>query len=367
MKAVYIHIPFCKTICTYCDFCKMFYFSDIVKKYLYQLEKEIHKYYQGETVKTLYIGGGTPSCLSVQELKKLFEILRIFKLASDAEFTIECNVETLTEEKIKLFCKNGVNRVSIGVQSMLNKNITFLGRHHVKENVEKAVKLLRKNGLNNINLDLIYALPNQILQDLQYDLTEYAKLNIPHISTYSLMIEPNTQLYLQKINPIYEELDRNMYDLIRDDLKNKGYQHYEISNFCLPGYESKHNITYWNNEEYYGFGAGASGYINDIRYDNTKSITSYIDGITKYEEVKIDRQMKIEYEFMLGLRKSKGISKSSFKKKYNLEICDIIIVKDLIEKGYLIDNGEYIFIPEEYLYTSNSILVNFLGGNYGEN
>ena len=342
----------------------MFYYPNMVDKYLCCLKKEVEEYYKGEVVKTLYIGGGTPSCLSVDELKKLFDIVGVFKLSPDVEFTIECNVETLTEEKIELFCKNGVNRISLGVQSMLPKNITFLGRHHVKENVEKTVKLLREYGLNNINLDLIYALPKQAIKDLQYDLDEYTKLNIPHISTYSLMIEPTTKLYLNNIQPIDENIDRNMYDYICNYLKDKGYKHYEISNFCLSDSESKHNLTYWNNEEYYGFGVGASGYIDGIRYDNTKSITSYIDGVTKYEEDNIDKEKQIEYEFILGLRKTAGISKIDFKKKYNLEICDIIIVKDLIEKGYLIDDGKYIYIKEEYLYTSNLILVNFLGGNY---
>ena len=364
VKAVYIHIPFCKTICTYCDFCKVFYNDKFVSKYLDKLEKEIKTKYQGEVISTLYIGGGTPSCLSLSELERLFSIISIFKKSKDIEFTIECNIESLDINKIKLFKKYGVNRVSIGVQSLNIKNIKFLGRHHTRNMVINKIFLLRENGISNINIDLIYALRNQSILDLKEDLDEYLKLGITHISTYSLMIEPNTKLYIDDIKPINEELDSDMYKLICSYLKEHNFKHYEISNFSLEGYESKHNLTYWNNEEYYGFGVGASGYINNVRYDNTRSITTYLKGIYLDNEVLLDKNATIENEFILGFRKIKGINKNEFKNKYNKEICDIIEIKNLLKLGRLEENAEYVFIPEKYLYISNAILVDLVGGSY---
>lgn len=363
-NAVYIHIPFCKTICSYCDFCKVFYNKKFVKEYLEKLKIEINKYYNGELIKTLYIGGGTPSCLELEELEELFNILSIIKKDNNIEFTIECNIETLTEEKVRLFIKNGVNRVSIGIQSLLNKNIAFLERHHDKEMVIEKINMLKKLGLNNINLDLMYALPEESIGNLKSDLEEYLKLGITHISTYSLMLEPNTKLYIKKVKNIDEDLDRRMYDYICSYLKEKGYTHYEISNFSLNGFESKHNLTYWNNEYYYGFGCGASGYIDNIRYDNTRSITSYLKGQIREFEDLLDYSRTIENEFILGFRKVQGISKKEFKNKYNREICDIIEIKNLLKLGLLEESIDRVYIPEKYLYTSNSILVHFLGGSY---
>ena len=366
MKSVYIHIPFCKTICSYCDFCKVFYNEKMVDNYLERLKEEIVNNYKGEVLRTIYIGGGTPSCLSIKELEKLFDIIKLFNIDNIYEFTIECNIETLDKEKIELFKGNGVNRVSIGVQSIIDKNIKFLDRHHTKEMVVERVKWLQEAGIDNINLDLIYALPEQSIEDLNIDLDFYLSLGIKHISTYSLMIEPNTKIGINNTAYIDEKLDREMYDDIDNKLVKNGFKHYEISNYCIPGYESKHNLTYWNNEEYYGFGVGASGYIDNIRYDNTRSLTSYLSGKTRYEENTIDYNTKVENEFILGLRKVEGISKKEFKNKYNKDICDIIVVKKLIENGKLIDSGEYICIPKDLLYVSNSILVEFLGVDYGE-
>lgn len=364
MKSVYIHIPFCKEICSYCDFCKMYYFPNMVDNYLSILEEEIKKNYQNDRINTIYIGGGTPSCLSLEQLEKLFTIIKIFETDNDIEYTIECNVETLTEEKIKLFVQNGINRVSIGVQSILEKNIKFLERNHTKEEVIKKVSLLKQYGINNINLDLIYAIPGQTLDDLKEDLDFYLSLDVNHISTYSLMIEKNTKLGIKNIEPIEEELDRNMYDYICKYLRQRGFKHYEISNFCKPDFESKHNLVYWNNLEYYGFGVGASGYINNIRYDNTRNISKYLKEENQKEKIILNKSMKIENEFILGFRKLDGISKNEFKKKYDINICDIIEIKNLLQSGMLEESIDRVWIPEKYLYVSNSILVNFVGGSY---
>ena len=226
----------------------------------------------------------------------------------------------------------------------------------------KKIELLKKIGFNNINVDLIYALPNQTLQELEDDLNNFLKLDINHISTYSLILEPNTVLSINGVKKISEELDYEMYKLICSKLKKNNFIHYEISNFSKKNYESKHNLTYWNNDNYYGFGLGASGYINDIRYTNTRSMRHYLEGKYIYEQSKLNKSEILEDEMILGFRKINGINKKIFFNKYKKNIEDIFNINELLQKGYLIDDGNNIFINKEYLYVSNSILVNFVGG-----
>ena len=361
MKSVYIHIPFCKTICSYCDFCKMFYNEDLVNKYLLELEKEINKNYKGETLKTLYIGGGTPSSLNIKQLNKLLNIIKIFNLEENYEFTVECNIENITKEKLELLYKNKVNRLSIGIQTFNEKYLKFLNRNHMKEEIIEKINLAKTIGFKNINIDLIYAFPDETLEELESDINEFLKLDIEHISTYSLIIEPHTKLYIDKIENIDEDLDRKMYDLICKKL-NK-YNHYEISNFGKEGYESIHNLTYWNNENYYGFGLGASGYINNIRYDNTKNINEYLKGnYIKNKEI-LSKNIEIENEFILGFRKIKGINIEKFNKKYD-NIFKYDVVNRLLKQNKLQKDEKNIFINTEYIYTSNNILIEFIGENY---
>lgn len=364
MKSCYIHIPFCKTICSYCDFCKFYYNKKWILKYLNNLEKEINLFYSNEELETLYIGGGTPTSLNYDELKYLFEILKKLKLKKEYEYTIEANIETLDLDKIKLLKEYGINRISIGVESIVPKNIKFLERHHTQIEVENIIKLLKQEGINNINVDLIYALPNQTLDDLKIDIDFFLSLNIPHISTYSLIIEPHTKLYLNNCHNIDEELDFKMYEYICTTLKEKGYKHYEVSNFALSGFESNHNLTYWNNDNYYGFGVGASGYIGNIRYDNTKSINKYLGGNYSFYEEEIDFNTQVENEFILGFRKIEGINKEKFKNKYSINIDDLLVIKKLKKEKKLLDDSKNIFINPDYIYTSNQILIEFLGGNY---
>ena len=275
MKSVYIHIPFCENICSYCDFCKLKYNSEWISLYLESLKQEIETYYKGEKIRTLYIGGGTPSVLSMIELTKLFEILKLFDLSELEEFTIECNIESITNEKLILFKKNNVNRLSIGVQTFNEKFIKLLNRNHTKEEVEEKINMAKLVGFDNINVDLMYALPGETMEDLECDVDEILRLNVPHISCYSLMIEPNTKLYIDNVKEIDEDLDYEMYKYIEKRLNNREHTHYEVSNYAKIGYESKHNLVYWNNEYYYGFGLGASGYLENYRYDNTKNLTKY--------------------------------------------------------------------------------------------
>ena len=357
VKSIYIHIPFCEQICSYCDFCKMFYSKDLVNKYLKELKNEINKTYKNELIETIYIGGGTPSCLNIEELKELFNIISTFKLSKNYEFTFECNLN-INEEKLKFLFDNKVNRLSFGVQSFNENNLKFLNRNHTKEDIFDVINIAKKIGFKNINIDLIYALPNQTLKDLENDLDLFLKLDVTHISTYSLIIEEHTVLYNKNIKNIDQDLDYKMYELINKNLSN--YNHYEISNFSKPGYESKHNLVYWNNLEYYGFGLSASSYINNTRYDNTRSINKYLEGNYILNKEELDLKQKLEYEFILGFRKIKGININDFYKKYNLNILDNEVIKKLINGNKLINDNENIYINPKYLYVENSILEEFI-------
>ena len=360
IKSVYIHIPFCESICSYCDFCKFLKNDEWINKYLIALEKEIKSKYKGEEIETLYIGGGTPSCLNIEQLSKLFKIIKIFNKSKNIEFTFECNIENITEEKLKLLYENGINRLSIGIQTFKEKYLSFLNRNHTKDNIVEKINLAKKIGFKNINIDLIYGLPNQTLEDLNSDIDEFLNLDITHISTYSLIIEPNTKIFIDNYKNIDEDLDYGMYKLICNKLKDNGYNHYEISNFSKEGYESRHNLTYWNNNEYYGFGLGASGYIDNIRYYNTRNFNKYLKGEYIKESYKLDLKETMENEFILGFRKINGIDKNTFYKKYNKDIKSIESVNKLLKENKLIEDEKNIYINPDYIYVSNDILLEFI-------
>ena len=361
MPSVYIHIPFCNNICTYCAFTKFYYDEKRVFKYLESLEKEIKLNYHGELIKTLYIGGGSPSSLNIQELEKLFSIIQIFNLSKELEFTIEVNPCDITEEKIKLLKKNKVNRISMGVQSTNSNFLKYLGRNHNFNLVKEKIKLIKSYGINNINLDLIYALPFETLKDLEIDLDNFLSLDVTHISTYSLMIEPHTMLYLKKEKTISDEIDYEMYNLIIKKLTRQGFKHYEVSNFAKQGYCSKHNLVYWNNEKYYGFGLAASGYINNIRYTNTTSLQEYNKLNFISEKEYLTQKEIISYELILGFRKIKGINIKEFYNKYKVNIKDLYNVPELLKKKELIERNGNIFVSYDKIYVENSILINFVG------
>ena len=355
MKSVYIHIPFCNNICSYCDFPKVYYNKLWINKYLDRLDKEIKNNYRGELIETIYIGGGTPSSLDLEELTKLFNIISKIK-TNYKEFTIECNLDSLSKEKIDLFKKNNINRISIGIESFDEDNLKYLNRKICNLDLINYIKSI---GIDNINVDLIYAIPGESKEVLINDINKLLDLDIPHISCYSLIIEPHTVLYNNKTKNIDEELDLEMYNIICSKLND--YNHYEVSNFSKKGYESKHNLTYWNNEQYYGFGMGASGYIDNIRYTNTKSINNYIDGNIILEKEELNERITMENEMILGLRKLDGVSISNFYKKYHKKIEDVFDIQKLIKERKLIIDNDYIKINKDYIYVSNEILINFIG------
>lgn len=356
--SIYIHIPFCNSICTYCDFCKIFYNKKYINDYLNNLEQEIKVRYKSEIVNTIFIGGGTPSSLDDEELIRLMNIIEIFKLNDNYEFTVECNIESITENKLKIMKKYGVNRISIGVESFDNSIIKLLGRNHTKKDVYNKMEIV-KRYFSNINIDLIYAAYDDI-NILKSDIDCFLKLDIPHISTYSLIIEDNTVLKINGMKNIDEDIDYEMYKYIEDTLEKNDYIHYEISNYAKNGYQSKHNLVYWNNEEYYGFGLSSTSYINNERITNTKNLRKYLNGEYLDTSVYEDKDIRMENEIMLGLRKLDGINLDRFKDKFNVSLEDIYNIDNLVRNGYLIRDNNCIKIDKKYMYISNEIIVRIL-------
>ncbi len=360
MESVYIHIPFCRNICTYCDFCKMYYNSTWISKYLKSLKNEIEDSYHNELIKTIYIGGGTPSCLATQDLLELFEIIKIFNLHENVEFTFECNLSDINENLLVLLKQNKVNRLSIGIQSFNNEKLEFMNRLANLEDAMHKISLCRRLGFNNINIDLIYGIPNENIKVLKQDLKSIIKLKPDHISTYSLIMEDNTLYGISKINGISDDLDLKMYKMIKKYLKKYKYIHYEISNFALKGKESLHNINYWKNNEYYGFGLGAHGFVLGFRYENTRSLTNYLKGEYRLKQNIISKKENMENELMLGLRLINGINIKEFYKKFNINIQEVFDFNEVIKNKEIIYKKGYIFIPDDKLYIMNEILIKLL-------
>lgn len=360
MEAVYIHIPFCKHICSYCDFPKVLHIDSFVDDFLESLQREIEDNYEGERIKTIYIGGGTPSCLTKRERIKLFRILEIFNRDPNCEYTFEVNPNDINDDLLDDIVAGGINRVSIGVESFDSANLKILEREIDYEDLEQKLELIRRRGITNINLDLMYAIPNEKLSTLKQDIKKLIKLNPTHISTYSLILEDHTKLKNNNIELVDEDLDRKMYDLICEKLKKEGYIHYEVSNFAKVGYESVHNLNYWNNGEYYGFGLGASGYKDAFRYTNTKNLHEYIEGKYKQESYLLTYKDQMDNELMLGFRKLKGINVDDFYNKYGQNIQDIYPVKELINSKELFYKNGYLFINPTKIYVMNEILIKLI-------
>ena len=362
VKSCYIHIPFCKKICSYCDFCKIFYNEQLVDKYLISLEKEIDSLYKNEILDTIYIGGGTPSSLNLNQLEKLFSIIDKLNKSKTIEYTIECNFETMSKEKLELFKKYGINRLSFGIESINEDNQKLLERENKEEEITNIIKTAKSLGFNNINVDLMYALPNETLEVLNKDIDFVLSLDIEHISTYSLIIEEHTKLYINNTQNINDELDEEMYKLICSRLKENNYLHYEISNFSKENKLSKHNTCYWNNDEYYGFGLGAASYLNNYRNTNTRSITEYLKGNYLKDKELVNIEDKEEYEILLNLRKSEGISLTDFKEKYQVDFLNKYKVDTLINNNFLKIENNHLYIPEDKWYISNEIIVKIIEG-----
>lgn len=359
MLGVYIHIPFCNKICNYCDFCKMLYNQEYVKKYLDKLKDEIKERYKGEIVKTIYIGGGTPSSLTACELDYLLSIVDIFRLDNDYEYTIECNIESIDIDKINLFKSYGINRISFGVESFDKEICQILGRSHDEDMVFDNIYLTKKY-FDNINIDLIYGV-NEDIDKVKNDIAKFLELDIPHVSCYSLILEEHTKLYIDKHKYINEDKDSEMYEYIKDMLRKNGYNHYEVSNYAKEGYESKHNKNYWLNGNYYGFGLSAVSYLDNYRISNTKNMNKYLDG--RYEDNRDyeDIQTRKENDLILGLRLTNGIDIVNYNNKYQDNLLDRDTIKRLVNEGYLEVVNDRLRCRDKYLYLENTFLEQIIG------
>ena len=354
----YIHIPFCKRKCRYCAFISGLNI-EYKEQYLQALEKEIKTEYQNEELKTLYIGGGTPSLLDTEDIQK---IISFFNFAPDVEITLEVNPETIELNKFKKIRDIGVNRISMGVQTFNNTILETIGRLHNEKTIYKAVKIIKNSGFKNINTDIIYGLPTQTMKNLEQDVKKLLELEIQHISAYGLKIEDGTYFALNlPENLPDDELQAEMYLYLCDILAKNGYNHYEISNFSKEGYESKHNTVYWLNKNYYGFGLNASGFIGNIRYKNSSLIDDYIENPLGYEEkVCLSEMENIENEIFLALRLKKGLNITEFNKKYNIDFESKY--KNVIKKyeKFINYNGENISLTKEGILISNEIMSEFI-------
>ena len=354
--SLYIHIPFCESLCPYCDFAKVYKRTGYESPYIQSLLSDIIPLQNGH-FKTIYIGGGTPSCLDFSLLKALLEALSP-KLSPDGEFTFEANPESLSEEKIALLSEAKVNRVSMGVQSSLPKYLSYLGRKHDMAMVEAKAKALRSAGIDNINLDLMYGFLGQTKEELSLDLEAIISLHPAHISTYALQIEPGTLFFNKKQSASSDETLAEFYEHIVKVLQEHGYGRYEVSNFALSGKASRHNLAYWHDERYIGLGAGASGFEGGIRYTNTASVPGYIAGERRAYEEKVDDKADRTYYLLTHLRLEEGFSLEEFESRFHENLLESkkTEIKRLLELGLLqIESGRMKVHPKSFFLMDEAV------------
>ena len=374
---IYIHVPFCLKKCNYCDFISYPYDAGLAASYVYALEREM-KLYAGKmpadqrVVRTVFLGGGTPSLLSGQHLALILENCRMyFQIRDDAEITVECNPGTVTREKFALMRRAGVNRISLGVQAFQAKLLSFLGRTHSFAEVNEAVKACRCEGIDNISCDLIYGIPGQTGQDWQETLERVLDLSPAHISAYGLKIEPETPLYKAvasgTVVPCDDEAELEMYQYVISILAARGFKHYEISNFALPGMEARHNLIYWLNEEYLGLGPAAHSLLNRHRFSNVKCVASYIKKLEKNEPAVAEKnplslEDEISETIFLGLRMLDGLDTRAFTRRFGCSVADIFgpQLEKLTGLGLIKINANGIRLTEKGLPLANEVFVEFI-------
>ncbi|GGC84884.1 radical SAM family heme chaperone HemW [Enterococcus wangshanyuanii] len=373
--SAYIHIPFCEHICYYCDFNKVFLEGQPVDEYIQALLKEIQlskKQFPSREMETIYIGGGTPTSLSAKQLAVLLEgVRKLLPFNAKNEFTVEANPGDLTQEKLHVMKEYGVNRLSMGVQTFDNQLLKKIGRKHTAEDVYDTMKFLEKENFSNVSIDLIYALPGQTLEGFRDTLKRAIELDLPHYSLYSLILE-NKTMFMNwvrqgRLQLPDQEVEAQMFEETIIAMEKGGRHQYEVSNFALAGKESQHNLVYWNNEHYYGFGAGASGYLGYTRYRNHGPIQHYLDPlrndrlpVVETENLTIHNQM--EEQLFLGLRKKKGVSKQQFEDKFSVPIEQVYgeTILSLVQRGLLIDRAGYLQLTEQGLFVGNDVFEAFL-------
>ena len=375
IKSAYLHIPFCEHICYYCDFNKVFIEGQPVDEYIDMLIREmsfLKEEVSAHPLSTMYIGGGTPTSLSAKQLEKLMiGIHEQLPLASGVEFTVEANPGDLTADKISALKNYGVNRLSMGVQSFDDRLLKKIGRKHTASDVFDTMRLLEKSGLNNVSIDLIYALPGQSLESFQDSLDKALSLDLPHYSLYSLILENQTVFYnLARQGRLHlpdEDEEGDMFDLAASFMEAHGRKQYEVSNFAIPGKESQHNLVYWNNEEYYGLGAGASGYLDGVRYRNFGPIQQYMQPLKEQkrpirDEEILTEQARMEEELFLGLRKREGVSYALFYEKFKQSLDEVFgnVIEELVAEKLLVKDTQHIALTRRGLALGNNVFQRFL-------
>ncbi|EIF6296953.1 radical SAM family heme chaperone HemW [Clostridium perfringens] len=372
--SLYIHIPFCAQKCLYCDFPSFARKDHLRKAYIEALNKEIislREKHNNLEINTIFIGGGTPSVLEADELECLLKEVAKLNMAKDIEYSMECNPGNLTEEKLEVMKKYGVNRISMGLQAKQDNLLKGLGRIHNYKTFKENFLLAKKVGFNNINVDLMFGLPNQRLNEWEETLREIISLDPAHISAYSLIIEEGTAFYNlyenDKLKLPTEEEERKMYHLAKKILEENGFNQYEISNYAKEGKECRHNLAYWNMDNWIGVGSAAASYINEKRIKNISSVEEYINSINEkgeaVEEIINNSKNDNMEEFMfMGLRKINGIDENEFKKRFSMNINDVYgeILNKYIDEGLLIRDSGRIFLSEKGIEISNVIMADFL-------
>ncbi|NOS85887.1 MAG: radical SAM family heme chaperone HemW [Ignavibacteria bacterium] len=360
MAGIYLHIPFCDTKCIYCDFYSITNHSKKAE-FLNSIKKEIQFYTKqlaDRKFDSIFFGGGTPSLLSYDEFTAIFdELYKSYNISDDTEITIEANPGTLDLEKLEVFKKLPINRISFGVQSFIDSELQFLTRIHSAKQAKESILAAKAAGFENINLDMIFALPGQTMDSWKYNLDEAIKLGTKHISAYSLIFEKGTMLYSMRdkgqVQNADIELEQEMYEYTMQQLSDAGYRQYEISNYTKPGYECRHNLKYWTLEEYISFGPSASSYIGNKRWTNIKNIGRYIElvdsGKPAHDFIEtIDKDTSVTEHIMLGLR-SVGINFEDFRKKHNIDFESAYTapIETLITNGYAVKDAQSISLTRK--------------------
>lgn len=368
--SAYVHIPFCTQICYYCDFSKVFIKNQPVDSYLEHLLEEFRSY-DIQKLRTLYIGGGTPTALSAPQLEVLLNgLTKNLDLSVLEELTIEANPGDLDVDKIAVLKQSPVNRVSLGVQTFDDKMLKKIGRSHLEKDIYENIDRLKLAGFDNISIDLIYALPGQTMAQVKDNVAKAISLDIPHMSLYSLILENHTvfmnRMRRGKLPLPKEELEAEMFEYIITELERAGFENYEISNFSKPGFESRHNLMYWDNAEYYGIGAGASGYVNGIRYKNHGPIRHYLGAVeagnARITEEHLSQKEQMEEEMFLGLRKKSGVSMARFEEKFGRSFDGLYgeIIRDLVQQGLMQIDGDRVRMTKRGLFLGDTVAERFI-------
>lgn len=375
--SAYIHIPFCEHICYYCDFNKVFLEGQPVDEYIEALLKEARlalRQNPVEKMETLYVGGGTPTSLTASQLERLLSGLREILPYNNGEFTVEANPGDLNADKLDVMKNYGVNRLSMGVQTFDDRLLKKIGRKHTAQDVYDTIRLLEEKDFSNVTIDLIYALPGQSLESFRDTVTRVLALDLPHYALYSLILE-NQTMFMNwvrrgKMHLPEQELEAQMYAETIDAMEKAGRKQYEISNFAKPGFESQHNLVYWNNQNYFGLGAGASGYLGNRRYKNRGPIQHYLkslknDQLPVLEEEILNQKAQIEEEMFLGLRKILGVDKNVFENRFGLSMMDVYgdVIEKLKQQKLITETNSRVCLTEKGLFRGNDVFEEFLLSN----